>query len=86
MRWALFVVAVVLATAWWIAATRPEMWLPVVALVTILTGLFYFAPLAYSRGERTQGMLAVLATVVLGPASLVILVPWALDLRRRTIG
>jgi hypothetical protein len=60
----------------WVALVHPEMALPFVWLLCGLAGIFWFAPLAYRRGHPNEGVAAALMTVVLGPISLLVLIPW----------
>lgn len=69
--------AFVLFTGWWVVFVHPEMGVQFAWLVCGLAGLFYFAPLGYRRGHPTEGAVAALMAVFLGPIALLVLVPWA---------
>lgn len=69
--------------ATWIVATRPELVLPVVYLGSIVIAMFVYLPTAYRNHKQTQGVAAVLLTVLLGPIGLIALLPWVNRLERR---
>jgi hypothetical protein len=50
----------------------------IVWIASILTGLLYFAPVGYRRGQQTAGGVAIIVTILLGPIGVAVLLPWAL--------
>jgi len=74
----------VLAVGSWVYANQgPEVLWFFSTAVTAVIALFYLAPYASMRGHRGEGAVAVWLAIILGPLSLIVLIPWARQLDAR---
>lgn len=80
---AVIALAVVALGAWVYANQGLGMLWVYSALITALVGFVWFAPYARTCGHPGEGTIAVWLALILGPLSLIVLVPWMTGLAVR---